>query len=97
MKNRILSWGLILSLLLPMLPVSAVATEGDLSENGQMAAEAAPEADTDAADSSIYTVEDDTSTVILDKPDHQCQRHAYWHDYRYQCGEAGICVEHGSG
>ena len=61
MKNRILSWGLILSLLLPLLPVSAVATEGDLSANGQMAAEAAWEAGTDAADSSIYTVEDDKS------------------------------------
>lgn len=72
MKNRILSWGLILSLLLPLLPVSAVATEGDLSENGQMAAEAASEEYTDAADSSIYTVEDDTSTVILDTPTISC-------------------------
>ena len=72
MKNRILSWGLILSLLLPLLPVSAVAIEGDLSENGQMTAEAASEADTDAADSSIYTVEDDTASVILEAPTISC-------------------------
>ena len=65
MKKRILSWGLMFSLLLTQLPVSAIAAEKRLVEGGQQAEEAAAETGTDTAHSSIYTVEDDTSTVIL--------------------------------
>ncbi len=72
MKKRILSWGLMFSLLLTQLPVSAIAAEKSLFEGGQQAEEAAAETGTDTAHSSIYTVEDDTSTVILDTPIISC-------------------------
>ena len=41
MRKQILSWGLILSLLLTLLPVSAVAADETLPEDGQLAEETA--------------------------------------------------------
>ncbi|MGI5963039.1 MAG: Calx-beta domain-containing protein, partial [Lawsonibacter sp.] len=42
MEKRILSWGLILSLLLTLLPVSAMATEGEVSGDGLSVTESTP-------------------------------------------------------
>lgn len=72
MTKRILSWGLVLSLLLTLLPVSAIATEKSLSEDGQLAAETTTETDTDTAPSSTYTVEEDTTPVVLEVPTISC-------------------------
>ena len=66
MIKRILSWGLILSLLLTLLPVSAMAAEENRSEDGQVTADTATEADIDTANLSTYTVEDDTTSVVLE-------------------------------
>lgn len=72
MIKRIVSCGLMLSLLLTLLPVSTMAAEERLSEDGQPAAEIGTEADIDTTHSSTYTVEDDTSPVILEPPTIYC-------------------------
>lgn len=72
MTKRILSWGLILSLLLTLLPVSAIAAEESLSEEREQTAEMETEANIDTANSSTYTVEEDTSPVILEPPTIYC-------------------------
>lgn len=72
MIKRILSWGLILSLLLTLLPVSAMAAEENRSEDGQVTADTATEADIDTANLSTYTVEDDTTSVVLEAPTIYC-------------------------
>lgn len=72
MTKRILSWGLILSLLLTLLPVSAMATERSLSEEGKLTAETATGTDIGTAHFSTYTVEDDTTSVVLEAPTIYC-------------------------
>ena len=63
---------MILSLLLTFLPVSAMAAEENRSEDGQVTADTATEADIDTANSSTYTVEDDTTSVVLEAPTIYC-------------------------
>lgn len=72
MKKRALSWGLIFFFLLTLLPMPAMAAKGNSFEDRQLAAEMATKTDTEIARSSIYTVEDDTTSVLLEVPSVYC-------------------------